>query len=118
MKKNALIIMLSCNILFLGCASKAIEIKPAYTSPNTYSSWECNQISNELLRINNKVSELTGEQDKLYKNDQAMGWLGSFFLWPLYLFIKGDGPIAAELAKFKGQKDALEQISNQKNCGG
>ena len=117
MKKNVLIVILSCNILILGCASKSIDIQPAYTSPNTYSSWECNQISNELLRVNDKVAEFTGQQDKLYKNDQSMGWLGSIILWPLLLFIKGDGPVAAELAKFKGQKDALEQISNQKNCG-
>jgi hypothetical protein len=111
--------LIFCSLLIfivIGCASKSIEIVPTYTTPNLYSSWDCNQINNELLRLNSRVATLTGEQDRIYKNDQMYGWVGTFLLWPLYLFIKGDGAIASELAKVKGEYQALLQASSNNKC--
>jgi hypothetical protein len=37
--------------------------------------------------------------------------------WPAAFFVKGDGQNAAELARLKGEFEAIEQASIQKNCG-
>ena len=79
MKKNILIIILCLSFIISGCASTAAEITPKYITPHTYQNLDCNQISTEMLRVSNQVTELTGQQNKIHKNDQMMGWVGSFF---------------------------------------
>jgi hypothetical protein len=37
--------------------------------------------------------------------------------WPAAFFVKGDGQTAAELGRLKGEFEAIEQASIQKNCG-
>jgi len=36
--------------------------------------------------------------------------------WPAAFFVKGDGQNAAELARLKGEFEALEKVSIEKNC--
>ena len=44
--------------------------------------------------------------------------VGLILFWPTLFFLEGgDGPEAAEYARMKGEIDALETISIQKNCG-
>jgi hypothetical protein len=37
--------------------------------------------------------------------------------WPALFFIKGDGAQAAEVARLKGEMQALETANALKNCG-
>jgi hypothetical protein len=37
--------------------------------------------------------------------------------WPAAFFVGGDKQNAAELARLKGEMDAIEQASIRKNCG-
>jgi hypothetical protein len=37
--------------------------------------------------------------------------------WPAAFFVQGDKQTAAELARLKGEMDAIEQVSVRKNCG-
>ena len=37
--------------------------------------------------------------------------------WPAAFFVKGDGQNATELARLKGEFEAIQQASFQKNCG-
>jgi len=115
--KLILITVFCSSILFTSCASKPSELGTTFVSPAMYSNYDCDQISTEMMRYNNQVTELTAQQSKVYKNDQMMGWVGTFFLWPLYLFIKGDGEVAAELKSAKGTLEALQKISVEKKCG-
>ena len=82
-------ILMIANILIVGCATRPSNIMATSTSPQMYGNWNCDQISNEMFRLNDSVANLTAQQNKLYKNDQVMGWVGTFLLWPMYLFIKG-----------------------------
>jgi len=116
--KNTILIILVCSLVFLSaCATSPANIIGTNVSPQMYASWDCEQIQSEIFRLNSVNTNLTAQQSKIYKNDQAMGWIGTFLLWPLYLFIKGDGTVAAELASVKGEMKALNQISNMKKCG-
>ena len=117
MGRKYLAVLLCVGMMLAGCASQSSAISARYVTPNIYAEWECSQISTEMIRVNQQISSLTGKQDKIYKNDQMMGWIGSFFLWPLYFLIKGDGEVASDLATAKGTYEALEQIQIQKKCG-
>lgn len=43
--------------------------------------------------------------------------VGLIIFWPALLFTKGNDENTAELARLKGQMDAIEQASIQKRCG-
>ena len=115
MKKITII----CTILmlFTACATKSSEITASYINNNIYNSWDCDQLSSEIMRLNSRETNLIAAQDKVYKNDQIMGWVGTLLFFPTYFLIKGDGSVASELAQVKGEKEALEQTFNMKKCG-
>jgi len=43
--------------------------------------------------------------------------VGLVLFWPSLFFIRGDRETRAELARLKGELDAIEQMSIRKNCG-
>ena len=99
-----------------GCASSSSEIKAAYISPIQYQNLTCPQIGQEMERVSRRASEAAGVQDSQKSQD---GWVtaGAIILfWPAAFFIKGDGQNAAELARLKGEFEALERASIEKNC--
>ena len=100
-----------------GCASSSSEIRPSYVSPLQYSHLSCKQIGAETERISRRASELAGVQDANRTSD-AWTTAGAIILfWPAAFFVKGDGQAAAELGRLKGEFDALERVSIEKNCG-
>lgn len=105
-----------CVPLIAGCAQKSAEIQGSYVSPLQYKSYSCRQLTEEGTRISQRAAELAGVQDQKAKND-AGAVAVSLILWPAAFFIKGDKTTAAELARLKGELDAIEQSSIKRNCG-
>jgi hypothetical protein len=100
-----------------GCASSSSEIRAQYISPLQYQDLTCQQIGAEAQRVSARASEVAGVQDDKSTNDAVATGVGLILFWPSLFFIKGDGQTAAELGRLKGEFDALEQASIQKNCG-
>jgi hypothetical protein len=100
-----------------GCASKSSEIAPSYISPVMYQSYSCQQIAEEAQNVAAHAAEVSGAQDQKRTNDQIATGVAIVVFWPAAFFVGGDGQAAAELARLKGQMEALEQASVQKNCG-
>jgi hypothetical protein len=48
-----------------------------------------------------------------------MPWhtVGVLIVWPALFLVQGDKQNAAQLAQLKGEMDAIEKASIQKNCG-
>jgi hypothetical protein len=113
-KKPALCCALS--VLLAGCASSAAEIKPAYVSPLQYQTLTCEQIGAEAERVSRRAAEVSGVQETNKTNDALLTAGAIVLFWPAAFFVKGDGPTAAELARLKGEFEALEQTANVKNC--
>lgn len=109
--------MLIGAIVLAGCAQKSEEVTASYVSPLTYQNYSCSQIIEEANRITSKVSELSGVQNKKAKDDAVATGVALVLFWPAAFFIKGDKQTAAELARHKGELEALKQVSIQKRCG-
>ena len=60
---------------------------------------------------------LPGVQDANRTSDAVATTVGIVVLWPVLFAIKGDGNNAAELARLKGEMEALEGKSIRKKCG-
>ena len=98
-----------------GCAQSADKIKPSYVSPLQYQDLNCKQIRAELGRVGRKMSEVSGIQDKTASNDSVAMGVGLVLFWPALFFIDSSDQ-KVEIARLKGEFDALEQAAIQKKC--
>lgn len=58
-----------------------------------------------------------GEQNKKAQNDAVATGVALVLFWPAAFLIKGDQGSAAELARLKGEMDAIERASIARRCG-
>jgi hypothetical protein len=100
-----------------GCAKSSGEIRGAYVSPIQYQNYSCQQIGAELQRVSARANEAAGVQDDKADNDALVTAAAIVVFWPAAFFVGGDGQTAAELARLKGEFEALERAGIEKNCG-
>jgi len=115
MKK--LILALAAAGTVAGCAQKAENVTAAYVSPLMYENYSCRQIETEARRVAARSAQVAGVQNQNAQTDAAVTAAAIVLFWPAAFFIKGDQQNAGELARLRGELEALESVSNQKNCG-
>ena len=113
---RSLVALSMCSLLFVGCATSPSRISSSYVSPIEYSHLECEQIRRELVRVNRRLMEVTGAQKSAATKDAVAMGVGLVVFWPALFFIGGGGK-KEELARLKGQYEALETVAIEKNCG-
>lgn len=102
--------------LATSCATRSSNVSAAYVSPITYSHLSCSQLRQELARVNAKVAEVSGAQDRAATRDAVATGVGLVIFWPALFFLMA-GDQKQELARLKGEYDALVSAGIQKNCG-
>lgn len=114
MRKLVSALMIS-SFLVASCAANPDKISPAYVSPIQYQSYNCNQIRQEMMRVSRHVNEITGKQQSQADGDAVALGVGLVLFWPALFFMIGKDK-EEELARLKGEYDALEQTAIQKEC--
>jgi hypothetical protein len=104
-------------VVLAGCAKSSSEIRASYISPMQYRDWDCQQIAAEMQRVSQHANELAGVQDDKADNDAIATGVAVVLFWPAAFLVGGDGQTAAELARLKGEFEALERTSIEKKCG-
>jgi hypothetical protein len=99
------------------CAKDANQVGATYVSPVMYETYSCAQLAQEAQRVSARAAQAAGVQDEKSTNDKVAMGVGLIIFWPALLFTKGNDENTAELARLKGQMDAIEQASIQKRCG-
>lgn len=99
------------------CATKSDEIAAAYVSPTLYQNLTCDQLAAEAQRVSYNAQIAAGAQDKQASQDAAAMAVGLIVFWPAMFLARGDGAKAAEVARLKGEMQAIETASRAKNCG-
>lgn len=110
-------IVAACAALSLAaCATAPDKISASYVSPLQYQSYDCGQIRMELIRIGQRVDQVTGQQRREATSDAwAMG-VGLVLFWPALFFLAGGNDKKEELGRLKGEYDALQSAAVQKQC--
>jgi hypothetical protein len=103
--------------LLAGCASSSKDIAAAYVSPLSYESYSCPQLREEATRVSARAIQVSGAQDGKATGDAVATGVGVVLFWPALFLVKGDGTTAAEVARLKGEMEAIEQTSIRKRCG-
>lgn len=110
-------IALSAAIFVGGCASRATDIQASYVSPLMYQNLDCEQLQGEAQRVSQRAMAAAGVQDKKAGQDAAVMAVGLVLFWPALFFTSGDGAAAAEVARLKGEMQAIEDASTANSCG-
>lgn len=117
MPRSTLPLISLVTLSLIGCASQPEKIATSYVSPLQYQDYTCKQIGMELGSVTRRANELAGTLKKKADNDAIQMGVGLILLWPtLFALEGGDGAEAAEFARLKGERDALEQAAVQKSC--
>jgi hypothetical protein len=103
--------------LVSGCATSPKDITPAYVSPVLYQNLSCEQLAAEAQRVSSAAATAAGVQQGQAGKDAAMVGVSLILFWPAIFFVGGDKASAAELARLKGEMQAIEQANVAKNCG-
>ena len=104
-------------LLLTSCATKSSSIEAAYVSPVGYEAYTCEQLGVEAQRVSTHAASLSGQQDQQAKKDALAVGVSLILFWPAALLVKGDKTTASEISRLKGEMNAIEQVSVQKNCG-
>lgn len=100
-----------------GCASRSEDVAAAYVSPTTYSSYSCRELGAEAQRVSAAAAAAAGAQDSSRTKDVVATTAAVVIFWPAAFFVGGNNAQTAELARLKGQMQAIEDASVQKRCG-
>jgi hypothetical protein len=77
----------------------------------------CEQLALEAQGVSARAIAVSGQQDKKATGDAVAMTVGLVVVWPALFFMKGDGAQAAEVARLKGEMEAIEHASIGNNCG-
>lgn len=100
-----------------GCASKSSDIAAAYVSPVLYQNLTCEQLALEAQSASARAIAASGQQDQKATGDAVAMTVGLVVFWPALFLMKGDGAQAAEVARLKGEMEAIEHASIANSCG-
>jgi hypothetical protein len=110
-------IALAATLTLAACATPPKDIAPTYVSTGLYENLNCTQLRGEAEAVSARAAQAYGAQDKARSQDAAMTGVSLILFWPAAFFLKGDGATAAEVARLKGEMQAIEQVNRVKNCG-
>ncbi|MGO4389500.1 hypothetical protein AB4Y85_18400 [Microvirga sp. 2YAF29] len=100
-----------------GCASRSEDVAAAYVSPMAYTSYSCRELRIEAQRVSAAAAAAAGAQDSSRTKDVVATTAAVVIFWPAAFFVGGNSAQTAELARLKGQMQAVEEASIQKRCG-
>lgn len=111
--KNAL--LLTPALALAACAPAPDSVAPAYVSPAAYTGQSCTRLAAEAQRLDAALTAATGAQKKQADADAAMVAISLFVFWPAAFMVAG-GDQSPQLARLKGEAQALQQAARAKGC--
>jgi hypothetical protein len=93
-----------------GCASRPESISATHVPPERYAQFDCASLRTQLAQARGNMNHFSGKQTQSARHDE-IGLL--FFLPPLGKVI---GNYSPEVAKYKGEVDAIEKAMSRVRC--
>lgn len=119
MKRLIATIFFIAAILLSGCVASSGNHQAPYISPAQFQTYNCDELLAEIVRIQNRVSQLTGKQDsKTQTNDKWVLGTDLSLSWATLFALGGTKEQEAEYAQLKSEYDAIQQWAAIKQCPG
>ena len=116
MKQSAVWVLVFIGLAIGACAKKSENVAAAYASPLAYEQFNCRQLAEEAGRVSQRAAELSGVQDRKRTGDIVATTAAIIVFWPAAFLVGGDDAQTAELARLKGEFEAVQRVSVQKGC--
>lgn len=97
--------------MLAGCAQSPEAIQAAYVSPMTYSGWSCDQMASEMGRLSGALAFASTQQRNARTNDTV----GVLLLGLPVSSLSGEN-IAPQIARYKGEQEAIRIAGIEKRC--
>ena len=94
-----------------GCAKAPESISASYVSEVGYQSWSCAQLATEQQRLSSAYATAAQQQEKARTNDVV----GVLLIGLPVSSLSGDN-IAPEIARLKGEQEAVRKAMIAKKC--
>jgi hypothetical protein len=109
------IVTFATSFALAACAASPDDISPQYISPMAYSTYTCPQIHAEMMRVRARATAVAGQQRRESTNDKlAVG--ASLVFWPALFLLANTSDRREELARLRGEYEALHQAGTLKDC--
>lgn len=96
----------------VGCAKGPERIAPTQVSEAPYLDWTCPRIAEESRRLSDALAAASAKQQKA-SDDDALG----VFLLGLPLASMSGGDVGPDVARLKGETEAVQRAATKNNCG-
>jgi len=112
-------IMLASFAVLVGCSSapKSNEVGSAYISSAQYSSMTCDQLIAEAEAVRRSVPALEAAVDKHRESQKTVELVTWFLFWPAAFALDKGAENSSQLAKAKGELEAISLAMKSKRCG-
>jgi hypothetical protein len=98
------------------CAPQPENVGARYVSPVTYQGYQCDQLSEEHIRLSREVHRISDLQRENATGDAVMLTFGLLILWPVLIGMAATKDRKDELGKLKGEYEAVEAQLKMKQC--
>jgi len=115
MRNKFTAILVISSLALSSCATRSSSISAASISPFQYQNYTCEQVGQELTRVNGTLKELSAKQDGNANLDAFAMGVGLLLFWPALFFVIG-GDNKEELSRLKGEHTALGIVAMGKEC--
>lgn len=116
MKWSPAWVLLLIGIAICSCAKRAENVAASYVSPLAYQQFNCRQLGEEAGRVSQRAAELSGVQDQKRRGDIVATTAAIIVFWPAAFLVSGNDAQTAELARLKGEFEAIQRVSIEKRC--
>jgi hypothetical protein len=111
------VMIMAATAVWVGaCAKSSNQIAASYVSPYQYENFTCPQLAEEAQRLSSRASISAGTQDEKATKDAVATTVAVIVFWPALFMISGNDQQTAELARLRGEMEAIEQVSIRKRC--
>lgn len=98
------------------CAPSPDSIGASSVSPMLYQGQSCAALNSEAVRVHDRLGDLTGRQASAASSDAAMTAVSLALFWPAMFFIGSGGDHAADIARLRGEAEAIATAARQRGC--
>lgn len=114
--KKLVLAVTALSLTLPGCATHSDSIASSHVSDVQYANYTCDQVRSEMDRVLHKRDEIIQKQNSNANADAAMMGVGLIIFWPALIGLAATSDNKAEVARMKGEYEALERSSIAKNC--
>ncbi|MCG6122059.1 MAG: hypothetical protein MEP57_05055 [Microvirga sp.] len=109
--KSFAIVFCAAGLALAACAKHPDSIAPSYVSEVGYQSWSCAQLGEETQRLSSALAAASTRQEQARSNDV----MGVILIGLPVSSLSGDN-IAPEIARLKGEQEAVRKARISKDC--